>query len=85
VSDLGGVGAAVHSGECEPQGDGLRGVAVDVARELAAGARGGEVLVTQTVRDLVVGSPITLEPRGRRAFRGVPGDWEVFAVTSAGG
>jgi hypothetical protein len=43
------------------------------------------VLVTQTVRDLVVGSPIELESRGRRAFSGVPGDWEVFAVTSAGG
>ena len=85
VSELGGVGAAVHSGECEPDGDGLRGVAVDVAAELAASARGGEVLVTQTVRDLVVGSPIAVEPRGRRAFRGVPGDWEVFAVTSAGG
>jgi len=56
-----------------------------VAGELAAGARGGEVLVTQTVRDLIVGSPIELEPRGRRTFRGVPGDWEVFAVTSARG
>jgi len=89
VAELGGqgrtVGAAVHSGECEPQADGLRGVAVDVAGELAAGARGGEVLVTQTVRDLIVGSPIELEPRGRRTFRGVPGDWEVFAVTSARG
>jgi hypothetical protein len=89
VSELGAqgltVGAAVHSGECEPEGDGLRGVAVDVARELAAGAGRGDVLVTQTVRDLVVGSPIELESRGRRAFSGVPGDWEVFAVTSAGG
>jgi DNA-binding SARP family transcriptional activator/pimeloyl-ACP methyl ester carboxylesterase len=84
VSEGGAVGAAVHSGECDPHGDGLRGVAVDMARELATGAR-GEVLVTQTVRDLVVGSPIELEPRGRRAFRGVPGDWEVFAVTSVGG
>ena len=80
VSELGGVGAAVHSGECEPHGDGLRGVAVDMAGELASGARGGEVLVTQTVRDLVVGCPIELEPRGRRSFRGVPGEWEVFAV-----
>jgi DNA-binding SARP family transcriptional activator len=89
VSELGAqgltVGAAVHSGECEPEGDGLRGVAVDVARELAAGAGRGDVLVTQTVGDLVVGSPIELESRGRRAFSGVPGDWEVFAVTSAGG
>jgi class 3 adenylate cyclase len=79
------VGAAVHCGECEPQEDGLRGVAVDLAGELAAGACGGEVLVTQTVRDLVVGSPIEFEPHGRRAFPGVPGEWEVFAVTSAGG
>jgi DNA-binding SARP family transcriptional activator/pimeloyl-ACP methyl ester carboxylesterase len=90
VSELGdrglAVGAAVHSGECEPQEHGrLRGIAVDVAGELATGARGGEVLVTQTVRDLIVGSPIELEPRGRRSFRGVPGEWEVFAVAWADG
>jgi hypothetical protein len=80
VTELRGVGAAVHSGECEPEGSGLRGVAVDVAGELATAARSGEVLVTQTVRDLVVGSSLELEPRGRRSFRGVPGEWDVFAV-----
>ncbi len=80
VTELRGVGAAVHSGECEPEGKGLRGVAVDVAGELATAARSGEVLVTQTVRDLVVGSSLELEPRGRRSFRGVPGEWDVFAV-----
>jgi pimeloyl-ACP methyl ester carboxylesterase len=85
VTELRGVGAAVHSGECEPEGNGLRGVAVDVAGELATAARSGEVLVTQTVRDLVVGSSLELEPRGRRSFRGVPGEWDVFAVASSHG
>jgi DNA-binding SARP family transcriptional activator/pimeloyl-ACP methyl ester carboxylesterase len=81
MAELGGVGAAVHSGECEPREHGLLGgIAVDVAGELATAARGGEVLVTQTVRDLVLGSPIELEPRGRRSFQGVPGEWDVFAV-----
>jgi class 3 adenylate cyclase len=58
----------------------MRGVAVEVAAQLAAGAAAGEVLVSQTIRDLMVGSTIQLEPRGRRAFDGVPRDWEVFAV-----
>jgi class 3 adenylate cyclase len=58
-------------------------VAVDVAEQLAAGADAGQVMVSQTIRDLVVGSTIRLEPRGRRAFDGVPGgDWDVFAVVS---
>jgi len=77
----GPVAAAVHSGECERHAQGLRGVAIDLADQLAAAARPGEVLVTQTVRDLTVGSAIGLEPRGRRLFDGVPGDWDVLAVS----
>jgi hypothetical protein len=56
-----------------------------VAGQLAGTAGAGEVLVTQTVRDLVVGSPIDLVSRGHREFRGVPGRWEVFAVAAADG
>ncbi len=75
------VAAAVHSGECELAAGGVRGVAVDLAERLAADAEAGQVMVSQTIRDLVVGSTIELEPRGRRAFDGVPGgDWEVFAA-----
>jgi DNA-binding SARP family transcriptional activator/pimeloyl-ACP methyl ester carboxylesterase len=78
----GAVAAAVHSGECERRAQGLRGVAVDLADQLAAGARPGEVLVTQTVRDLTVGSAIRLEPRGRRSFDNIPGHWDILAVAS---
>jgi DNA-binding SARP family transcriptional activator/pimeloyl-ACP methyl ester carboxylesterase len=86
VAELGledhNVAAAVHSGECERQADGLRGVAVDLAEQLAAATPPGQVLVTQTVRDLTVGSPVALEPRGRRSFDGIPGAWDILAVTS---
>jgi pimeloyl-ACP methyl ester carboxylesterase len=79
------VAGAVHSGECQLHADELHGVAVDLAEQLAAGAPPGQVLVTQTVRDLTVGSAIQLEPRGRRVFEGIPGDWEILAVTSIEG
>jgi DNA-binding SARP family transcriptional activator/pimeloyl-ACP methyl ester carboxylesterase len=77
----GSVAAAVHSGECEHHADGLRGMAVDLTDQLAASTPPGEVHVTQTVRDLTVGSTIQLEPRGRRSFRAIPGDWDILAVT----
>lgn len=76
------VAGAVHSGECERHSRGLRGVAVDLAEQLAASTPPGQVLVTQTVRDLTVGSTIQLEPQGRRSFKGIPGDWDILAVTS---
>lgn len=86
VAELGpehqNVAGAVHSGECELHSHGLRGVAVDLAEQLAASTPPGQVLVTQTVRDLTVGSTIQLEPRGRRSFEGIPGDWDILAVTS---
>jgi class 3 adenylate cyclase len=61
----------------------LSGVAVDLAEQLAAGAEPGQVLVSQTIRDLVVGSTIQLEPRGPRTFDGIPGTWDTFAVASS--
>ncbi len=86
VAELGpedqNVAGAVHSGECELHSHGLRGVAIDLAEQLAASTPPGQVLVTQTVRDLTVGSTIQLEPRGRRSFKGIPGDWDILAVTS---
>jgi class 3 adenylate cyclase len=86
VAELGpddqNVAGAVHSGECERDADGLQGIAVDLAEQLAASAPPGQVLVTQTVRDLTVGSKVRLEPRGPRSFDGIPGDWEILAVSS---
>jgi class 3 adenylate cyclase len=77
-----GLAVAVHSGECELTDDGVRGPAVDLAEQLAASAEPGQVLVSQTVRDLLAGSTTRLEPRGRRSFEQVPGEWDVFAVAS---
>jgi DNA-binding SARP family transcriptional activator/pimeloyl-ACP methyl ester carboxylesterase len=76
------IAAAIHSGECELHQHGVRGVAVDLAEQLAASAEPSQVLVSQTVRDLIVGSTIQLEPQGQRAFHGIPGDWDIFAIAS---
>jgi class 3 adenylate cyclase len=83
VSELPRIGLAVHSGECETSGEQVRGVAVDIATQLAATAEPGQVLVSQTVRDLLLGSAIDLRPHRRQSFKDVPGEWEVFSVDSA--
>ena len=72
--------AGVHTGEVEIHGDGLTGVAVHVAARVAARALDGEVLVTGTVRDLVAGSGLQFEDRGRHALKGIPDDWQIYAV-----
>lgn len=64
-------------------GGAVRGVAVHVAARVAALGTAGEVLVTGTVRDLVLGSGRTLVPHGEHTFAGVPGTWEVLAVDVA--
>jgi pimeloyl-ACP methyl ester carboxylesterase len=86
VSELGTddqkIAVAVHSGECELHQHEVRGVAVDLAEQLAASAEPSQVLVSQTIRDLIVGSTIQLEPQGPRAFHGIPGKWDIFTVAS---
>jgi class 3 adenylate cyclase len=76
-----GVRAGVHTGECERLGDGLAGVGVHLTERICALAGADEVLTTGTVRDLVIGSLLAFEPRGRHALRGVPRDWTVFSAT----
>ena len=72
--------AGVHAGECEI-GDGRpRGVALSVASGVMSVARPGEVLVSGTVKDLVVGSGLEFADRGARDFAGVPGQWSIYAV-----
>jgi DNA-binding SARP family transcriptional activator/pimeloyl-ACP methyl ester carboxylesterase len=73
--------AGLHSGECDATGDDISGVAVQIARGVADLADPGEVLVSQTVRDLVCGSAITFRGRSSIGIRGIPGDWRVYAVT----
>jgi class 3 adenylate cyclase len=75
--------AGVHTGECEVQGEKLAGIAVHIGARIAALAGPGEVLVSQTVKDLVAGSGIEFEDRGARVLKGVPDDWHLHAVTRA--
>jgi len=76
------VRAGLHTGECELIGDDVGGMAVNIGARVAGLAAGGEVLVSRTVRDLVVGSGIEFEDRGAHELKGVPGAWELFAVAS---
>ena len=72
--------AGLHTGEIEVIGDDVGGMAVHIGARVGAEAGAGEVLVSGTVRDLVVGSGLRFEDRGERALRGVPGEWRLFAV-----
>ncbi|MFL5982223.1 MAG: adenylate/guanylate cyclase domain-containing protein [Gaiellaceae bacterium] len=74
------VRAGVHTGECELLGDKVAGIAVHTGARVSALANGGEVLVSQTVKDLVAGSGIELRDRGEHEFKGVPGRWRVYAA-----
>jgi class 3 adenylate cyclase len=78
------VRAGLHTGECEVIGEKVGGIAVHIGARVASLARAGEVLVSNTVKDLVAGSGIAFEDRGTRTLKGVPGDWRLFAVTPAG-
>ncbi|HKW58965.1 MAG TPA: alpha/beta fold hydrolase [Candidatus Dormibacteraeota bacterium] len=72
--------AGVHAGECEI-GDGRpRGVPLHVASSVMEAAQPGEVLVSGTVKDLVVGSGLEFADRGVRVFAGLPGSWSLFAA-----
>jgi DNA-binding SARP family transcriptional activator/pimeloyl-ACP methyl ester carboxylesterase/tetratricopeptide (TPR) repeat protein len=75
-----GVAAGVHTGEVEVDGGRVRGVAVQIAAHVAAEAAPGEVLASQTVKDLVAGSGLEFADRGSRALTGVPGEWRLLAV-----
>ncbi len=72
--------AGVHTGEIERIGDDVGGLAVHLGARVGALAGAGEVLASQTVRDLVVGSGIEWDERGAHTLKGVPGEWRVYAV-----
>jgi pimeloyl-ACP methyl ester carboxylesterase len=74
------VRAGVHTGECELLGDKVAGIAVHTGARVAAMAGAGEVLVSQTVKDLVAGSGLEFADRGEHEFKGVPGRWRVYAA-----
>ena len=70
----------VHTGECELLGTDVGGIAVHIAARILGQAGAGEILVSRTVRDLVVGSGTGFEDRGSVELRGVPGTWQLLAV-----
>jgi len=72
--------AGVHTGECERRGDDLGGLAVHIGARVMALAGPGEVLVSSTVKDLVVGSGLEFEDRGEHDLRGAPGTWRLYAA-----
>jgi pimeloyl-ACP methyl ester carboxylesterase len=77
------VRAGLHTGECELLDNKVAGLAVSIGARVAAQARPGEVLVSQTVKDLVAGSGLAFEDRGSAELKGVPGEWRLYAVADA--
>jgi class 3 adenylate cyclase len=76
------VRAGLHTGECELLDGKVAGIAVSIGARVAAQAGPGEVLVSQTVKDLVAGSGLTFDERGSRELKGVPGEWRLYAVAT---
>jgi class 3 adenylate cyclase/pimeloyl-ACP methyl ester carboxylesterase len=76
------VRTGLHTGEIEVIGDDVGGIAVHIGARVGGIASGGEVLVSGTVKDLVVGSGIEFEDRGERELKGVPGAWRLWAVAA---
>jgi class 3 adenylate cyclase/pimeloyl-ACP methyl ester carboxylesterase len=76
------VRAGLHTGECELRGDDIGGIGVHIGARVSALAGANDVLVSSTLRDLVIGSGLEFEERGAHELKGVPGEWHLFAVTS---
>ena len=72
--------AGIHTGEVELIGDDVGGMAVNIGARIGALADPGEVLVSSTVRELVVGSGLEFTGRGVQTLKGAPGEWRLFAV-----
>jgi class 3 adenylate cyclase len=79
------VRAGLHTGECEVRGDDIGGIAVHIGARVSALAGPNDVLVSTTLRDLVIGSGLEFEDRGTRQLKGVPGKWNLFAIASSSG
>jgi len=70
----------LHTGECEVRGDDIGGLAVHIAARVNALAGPSQILVSSTIKDLVIGSGIEFAELGEHILRGVPGSWRLFAV-----
>jgi class 3 adenylate cyclase len=81
TADLGiPIRASIHTGECTMQAGDLSGLAVHLASRLLAYAGPGDVVVSRTVKDLLVGSDFKFADRGETALRDIPGLWQIYAV-----
>lgn len=76
------VRAGLHTGECETIDGKVGGIAVNIGARVGALAGPSEVLVSQTVKDLMVGSGAGFEERGEHQLKGIPGTWRLFAATA---
>ena len=74
------VHAGLHTGECEVRGDDIGGIAVHIGARVSALAEPNDVLVSSTLRDLVIGSGLEFDDRGTHSLKGVPGEWRISAV-----
>ena len=74
--------AGVHTGECEVLGDDLGGMAVHIGARVSACAEAGQILVSKTVVDLVVGSGLQFSDSGEHELKGVPGAWRLYSVSA---
>ena len=77
------VRAGLHTGECEVRGDDIGGIAVHIGARVSALAGPNDVLVSSTLRDLVIGSGLEFDTAEINELKGVPGQWRLFAVASA--
>ena len=74
------VRAGIHTGECEFARGDVTGIAVHLAARVLDVAAPGEVLVSSTVRDLLLGSGLAFEARGRHELKGIEGEWQLYAL-----
>jgi class 3 adenylate cyclase len=74
--------AGLHTGEVEIRGDDIGGIAVHIGARVSALAGANDVLVSSTLKDLVIGSGLEFDDRGTHQLKGVPGDWHLYAVAS---
>ena len=74
------VRAGLHTGECEVRGEDIGGIGAHIGARVSALAGPNDVLVSSTLRDLVIGSGLEFEDRGNHELKGVPGEWRIFAV-----
>ena len=74
--------AGLHTGECEVIDGKVAGIAVHIGARVASHAEQDEILVSSTVKDLVAGSGIQFAEKGRAELKGIPGEWNLYAVTA---